>query len=131
MTDHKTESLRSRLQALARRLKGPMSGLRDAALHASGAEASGGLSNAPIHLADLATDNSEQEVALGLLDKQQQVLNAILQALNRLDAGTYGHCLRCGKSIPSKRLDAMIYASRCIQCEQQVEEEGDLEEFER
>jgi RNA polymerase-binding transcription factor DksA len=125
MTEHQAQVHRQRLRAQAYRLKGDMSGLRDAALRGSGGEASGGISNAPLHLADLATDNSEQEVALGLLQNQQQVLNAILVALDRLDAGTYGRCERCGKDIPEERLKVMTYATRCVDCEQQAEQEGD------
>jgi RNA polymerase-binding transcription factor DksA len=125
MTKQQAEGHRLRLRALAHRLTEDVSGLRDAALHGSGGEASGGISNAPLHLADLATDNSEQQVTLGLLQNQQQVLNAILTALNRLDAGTYGRCERCGKEIPEERLKALTYASRCVDCEQRAEQEGD------
>ncbi|HWY88388.1 MAG TPA: TraR/DksA family transcriptional regulator [Gemmataceae bacterium] len=125
MKEEKLAGHRRRLQALAARLKGDMSGLRAAALRGSGGESSGGISNAPLHLADLATDNSEQEVSLGLLQNQQQVLNAILVALNRLEAGTFGRCERCGNDIPEERLKALIYASRCVACEQQAEREGD------
>src|SRR5579862_7647237 len=107
MKEEKLVGHRRRLQALAARLKGDMSGLRQSALRGSGGEASGGISNAPLHLADLATDNSEQEVSLGLLQNQQGVLNAILSALDRLDAGTYGKCERCGKDIPEERLKAL------------------------
>jgi RNA polymerase-binding transcription factor DksA len=125
MTQQRVEDQRRRLQALADRLKADMSGLRDSALRGSGGEASGGISNAPLHLADLATDTSEQNVALGLLQNEQQVLNAILAALDRLDAGTYGKCEKCGKEIPEERLQALAYASRCVDCEQRVEQEGD------
>ena len=125
MTQQRAEDQRQRLQALVDRLKADMSGLRDSALRGSGGEASGGISNAPLHLADLATDTSEQDVALGLLQNQQQVLNAILAALDRLDAGTYGQCEKCGKEIPEERLQALAYASRCVDCEQRVEQEGD------
>jgi DnaK suppressor protein len=125
MTATQADGHRRRLQAQADRLKADMSGLRQSALRGSGGEASGGISNAPLHLADLATDNSEQEVSLGLLQNQQGVLNSILAALDRLDAGTYGVCERCGKEIPDERLKALIYASRCVNCEQEVELEGD------
>jgi DnaK suppressor protein len=124
MTGQKVEVHRQRLRALAHRLKGEMSGLRDSALRSSGGEASGGISNAPLHLADLATDTFEQEVALGLLQNQQQVLNAIATALDRLDAGTYGVCERCGKEIPEERLKAIIYATRCVACEHEAEQQG-------
>jgi RNA polymerase-binding transcription factor DksA len=125
MTEQQLESHRQRLRTVAYRLKGDLAGLRDSALRGSGGEASGGISNAPLHLADLATDNSEQEVALGLLQNQQQVLNSILTALDRIDAGTYGKCERCGKDIPEERLKAVVYATRCVSCEQVVEQEGD------
>ena len=79
MTEAQADGHRQRLRVLADRLKGDMSGLRESALRGCGGETSGGISNAPLHLADLATDNSEQEVALGLLQNQQQVLNEILK----------------------------------------------------
>jgi DnaK suppressor protein len=126
MTEQRTETHRLRLRALAHRLNGDMPGLRNAALRSSGGEASGGISNAPLHLADLATDSFEQEVALGLLQNQQQVLNAILVALDRLDAGTYGRCERCGQDIPEERLKVVTYATRCVSCEQLAELEGDI-----
>jgi RNA polymerase-binding transcription factor DksA len=125
MTEQQAEGHRRRLRALAFRLEGDMSGLRDAALRGSGGEASGGISNAPLHLADLATDHSEQEVSLGLLHNEQQVLNATLAALDRFDAGTFGRCERCGQQIPEERLQAMPYASRCVGCEHQAEQAGD------
>jgi RNA polymerase-binding transcription factor DksA len=125
MTETQAAGHRRRLQAQADRLKGDMSGLRQSALRGSGGEASGGISNAPLHLADLATDNSDQEVSLGLLQNQQGVLNSILAALDRIDAGTYGTCERCGKEIPEERLKALMYASRCVNCEQEAEQEGD------
>jgi RNA polymerase-binding transcription factor DksA len=124
MTEQQVEGHRRRLRVLADQHKAEMSGLRDAALRAGGGEASGGISNAPLHLADLATDSSEQEIALGLLQNQQQLLNAILTALDRLDAGTFGFCETCGKKVPEERLKALVYASRCVECEQQAEREG-------
>src|SRR5437764_595465 len=81
------------------------------------AEASGGLSNAPLHLADLANDHFEQEVAAGLLQNEQALLGAIEVAMDRVEDGTYGKCIRCGKEIPEERLKAVPYASRCVACE--------------
>ena len=123
MNERENDGHRRRLRALANRLDSDMSGLRDTALRGSGGEASGGISNAPLHLADLATDASEQETALGLLENQQLVLNGALAALNRLDAGTFGRCERCGKKIPEERLKA-VNASRCVNCERQSEQDG-------
>jgi DnaK suppressor protein len=114
---------RQRLLDLAHRVKGDVSGLRDAALRRTGAEPSGGLSNAPLHLADLAADHFEQEVAVGLLQNEQHLLGTIAAALDRLDAGTYGCCERCGQDILLERLSAMPYACRCVACEEIQEKE--------
>jgi DnaK suppressor protein len=124
MNKQKTQAHRERLQALANRLQGTLSGLRDSALRGTGGDASGGLSNAPLHLADLGTDNFEQEVAAGLLENEQQVLGAVAAALERLDAGTFGRCEGCGKEIAEERLKAIPYTTRCTACEQRLEEEG-------
>lgn len=123
MTEKEREKYRQRLLEMGGRLKGEVSSLRDAALRRTGGEASGNLSSVPLHLADLASDSFQQEVAVGLLQNEQQILGAISEALDRLDAGTYGTCDRCGKKIPAERLDAIPYARRCVSCEQQVEQE--------
>jgi RNA polymerase-binding protein DksA len=123
MTEKQKQEYRRRLQELGNRLKGRLDDLRDSALRRTDAEASGGLSNAPLHLADLATDHFEQEVAAGLLQNEQALLGAIAAALDRLDNGTYGCCVSCGKEIPEERLKAVPYASRCVPCEQAVEKE--------
>jgi RNA polymerase-binding transcription factor DksA len=123
MTELQKQAYRQRLLALADRIKGGVSVLRDAALRNTGGEASGSLSNTPLHLADLGSDNFEQEIAVGLLQNEQQLLSAIAGALDRLDAGDFGRCDRCGKPIPEGRLKEVPYASRCVLCEQQVEQE--------
>jgi RNA polymerase-binding transcription factor DksA len=114
---------RQHLLALAARLKGDVSGLTDEALRRSGGEASGNLSNAPLHLADLGTDNFDQEVAISLLENERQVLGEIAAALDRLEGGTFGHCARCGGEIPRGRLEALPYATHCLGCARRAERE--------
>jgi RNA polymerase-binding transcription factor DksA len=121
MTELQKEYYRRRLLSLAARLKGDVSGLRESALRGTGGDAAGSLSNAPLHMADLANDIFEQEVAVGLLQNGQQTLGAIADALDRLDAGTYGRCESCGKDIPAERLRAVPFVSRCVPCEEQEE----------
>jgi len=122
MRQQKKQTYRKRLMEMGERLKGGVSSLRETALRGTGGDASGNLSNAPLHLADLGTDNFQQEVDTGILEQEQQILGAIAAALDRLDNGTYGTCERCGKKITEARLDAVPYASRCITCEQEVEQ---------
>jgi DnaK suppressor protein len=58
----------------------------------------------------------EDEVTLGLLENEKHLTAQITVALARLDAGAYGSCEACYKPIPARRLRAVPYASRCIDC---------------
>jgi RNA polymerase-binding transcription factor DksA len=123
MNEQQRQAHRARLLALGQRLRSDLAALRGTALRGIGAASSGNLSNVPHHLADLANDTFEQEVDVGLLENEQQVLRAIAAALDRIDDGTFGRCLRCEKAIPEGRLKALPYASRCVRCEEKAEQE--------
>src|SRR5205085_1502499 len=84
ITQAEVESYRKRLVSLRDRLSGDVSHLTEEALRKTGGEASGGLSNMPLHPADLGTDNFEQEFTLSLLQNQEQVLQEIADALERI-----------------------------------------------
>jgi DnaK suppressor protein len=73
------------------------------------------------HPADVATATFDRELAYSLDDSEERVLAAIDAALRRIDDGTYGTCLRCGKPISEERLDAMPYAELCIECARETE----------
>src|SRR5947209_13318303 len=103
MTQSELERYRQQLLALARRISGDVSDLSGEALRRTGGEASGNLSNTPLHLADLGTDNYEQEVTLSLLENQDQTLEAIRATMDRIDKGTFGRCARCQKEISRER----------------------------
>jgi len=122
MTKSEMESYRQKLQALRGRLKGDVSQLSDEALRKMGGEASGNLSNTPLHLADLGTDAFEQEMTLGLLENGQQTLEEIGAALDRIDGGTYGRCERCQSDIGKERLQAVPYTRYCVECARKVQE---------
>lgn len=51
----------------------------------------------------------------------QDALGRILESKNRLDDGTYGICEDCSEAISPKRLEAVISARRCLNCQQQTE----------
>src|SRR5229473_7852316 len=84
MTKAVLDGFRQQLLALRSRLKGDATQLADEALRKAGGDASGSLSNMPIHMADLGTDNFEQEFTLSLLQNEEQVLQEIAAALERL-----------------------------------------------
>jgi RNA polymerase-binding transcription factor len=46
------------------------------------------------------------------------------QALERLDAGTYGYCVACGESIPEERLQAVPWAALCVPCSAKPRKSG-------
>jgi RNA polymerase-binding protein DksA len=52
---------------------------------------------------------------------QEDMLNAINDALDRIEAGTYGRCVECGQEITLARLNAIPYTPYCIACERAVE----------
>lgn len=121
MTKAEQDQYRQQLLSLGQRLKSQVDDLANEALRKTGGEASGNLSNTPVHMADLGTDNFEQEVSMSLLENEGQVLEEIAAALVRLDQGAYGRCEDCGKAIAKERLNAVPYTRRCIDCARRQE----------
>lgn len=116
MSKTELNRFRQRLLTMGKRIQGDFTAVADDALRRTGGEASGNLSNAPYHLADLSNDTMEHEVAVGLLENQSQLLEQIAAALQRIGAGSYGQCQECGKDIPTERLDAIPYTPHCVKC---------------
>jgi DnaK suppressor protein len=85
-------------------------------------QTSGDLSSMPIHMADLGSDNYEQDLAVGLMDGERRLLQEIDQALDRIQQGTYGICEGTDKPISRARLEAMPWARYCIEYERMIEE---------
>jgi DnaK suppressor protein len=121
MTPADTDLYRQMLLLLRQRLTGDVSHLKDEALRRNGS-AGGNLSNMPIHMADLGTDNFEQEFTLSLLQNEEQVLDEIAAALDRIQKGRFGRCEDCQGVIPKARLQALPYARYCVGCARKAEE---------
>jgi DnaK suppressor protein len=66
------------------------------------------------HLADAATATHDREVDYGLEDDAENVLRQIDEALERIEAGTYGTCRVCGRPIGEERLEARPWTDLCI-----------------
>ena len=62
----------------------------------------------------------EQQRDLALRDRNAQHLAEVEAAIARLDDGTYGTCVRCGRPIAQERLDALPWAAHCIECQRIV-----------
>ena len=99
-----------------------VSEFEDEALRKSRLDATGDLSSMPIHMADLGTDNYEQEVALGLMDRERKLLREIDNALGRLEKKTYGICEATGKPISKARLEAQPWARYCVEHARMLEQ---------
>jgi DnaK suppressor protein len=78
-------------------------------------------SHADIHLAESASVTLEQEMDDTLEENSEHVLAEIDEALARIEAGTYGTCVTCGREIPLERLEAIPYATQCIDCRRKEE----------
>jgi DnaK suppressor protein len=69
-------------------------------------------------LADQASGNNEVHIQLKLKQTDAKILQAIEEALVRMDKGTYGICRDCGDPIAAARLLAIPWTRVCISCKQ-------------
>lgn len=87
-------------------------------------------SEGPQDFEEVAVDFLEMQHEQSILVNEQALLTEVQDALKRIDEGTYGRCIVGGEPIPERRLDAVPWASRCVQHEEQVEEKNlSREEF--
>jgi len=116
MKKAETKVYKERLLLLRGRLRGDVSAMADAAL-SSDPEAA-----APIHLADVGTDNFEQENTLMLLENDEETLEMIEAALVRIETGKYGLCTECEGRVPKMRLNAIPHTPYCVKCAEKVQQ---------
>lgn len=69
----------------------------------------------------LTSEPIDKEVVLD--QAEEAIRRKVLDALRRLDSGTYGQCESCGGPIAHERLEAVPYATSCIECERERERE--------
>ncbi len=73
--------------------------------------------------ADMAANAYTKELLVSMSDNDRQLLNSIDEALDRIEDGEYGRCIRCGEAVSEKRLEAVPWARHCIRC-QDLHERG-------
>jgi DnaK suppressor protein len=78
-------------------------------------------SGADNHLGDTASATYDRELEQGLEEGAEELLSKIDAALRRIDNGTYGICDNCGEPIGEERLEAMPWATLCIDCKRREE----------
>lgn len=70
---------------------------------------------------DMSLHDVNQELQLRLGERESKRLAEIDEALQRIDEGIYGKCLRCGKDIPERRLEAVPTARYDAECQARIE----------
>jgi RNA polymerase-binding protein DksA len=73
------------------------------------------------HIADSATETFMRELDGGLEENADHLLVEVEAALQRIDEGTFGTCVACGKPIAEERLEAVPYATLCIEDKRALE----------
>ena len=102
------------LESVADRLSGGVAQLTAEATRPTGA--AGVEAEDPLQEPTVTSSEGDEEVARGVLMSEEKLLAEIRQALARFDAGTFGRCERCGRSVGKMRLNALPYARHCIRC---------------
>ncbi len=75
-------------------------------------------SNYSMHMADHGTDTMDREQRFMFIAREEKYINYIDQALDRIRNKTYGICIKSGKPIPKKRLEAVPHTSVRIEFKQ-------------
>ncbi len=109
------------LLSLRERLVGKVDSMQGEALKRSRQDASGDLSNVPIHMADVGTDNYERDLMIELIQSGEESVRNIDHALEKIEEGTFGICELCAKKINKERLKAVPHAKLCIDCQREEE----------
>lgn len=115
------EHFRDLLLAKRREILGDMSSMEREALRSSGGS---NLSTLPIHMADMGTDNYEQEFTLGLVETERKLLREINNALAKIQNGTYGLCEGTSEPINKARLEVQPWARYSIEYAKRMERAG-------
>jgi DnaK suppressor protein len=101
-----------RRDALRKALAGDLSMLKELREQSAGDEV------------DAALDSAQDEINSQLAEVESRELAHIENALERMRTGHYGVCEGCNVKIPVARLNALPYATNCIECQRIAEREG-------
>ncbi len=76
---------------------------------------------------DLASEERDREISFLLTDRDREKLQAIQDALDRIEEGTYGICESCEAEIAEGRLIALPFTRLCVSCQAQEEKQAKLQ----
>ena len=122
MKKSEMKEYKERLLELRSRLRGDVNTMADATLKKTRSEANGDLSSMPIHMADIGSDNFEQEFTLSLMQSEGVTLEEVERALERIEDKQFSVCTECERQIKKSRLNAIPYTPYCIKCAEMLEQ---------
>lgn len=71
---------------------------------------------------EFGSEGYARDFQLGLIENEDEILQNVQEALDRIDSGTYGACDSCDALIPERRLQVVPYAKFCVKCQSAAEE---------
>lgn len=111
-----TQAARSTLEQLLREIDST-----SAVLESEGAGDTSELSHVTQHPGDVGTEVADNDREVALLEANAERRTEVEAALARLDAGTYGRCIDCGREIDEARLEFRPEAARCLEDQEKHE----------
>ena len=72
---------------------------------------------------DLASEERDREISFILTARERGKVEAIQEALGRVDEGSYGICENCEAEIAPARLEALPFSRLCVSCQAEREKE--------
>ena len=119
-TKKELESFKSMILAKKTKLVEELGLLETTSLFGNSSRENTDLSGLSNHMADSASDFNTLETNFELAEREGKYLVYLEDALERIEAGTYGICKNCESLIPKLRLEHVPTATRCVECKQEV-----------
>ncbi len=115
------EKFRELLLSERARLELELEEIESRTARATDAERATELSSYEDHPADLASETFEREKDLAIAESVESLMDQVVTALEKIDRGTYGTCDACGRPIKKARLQALPFATLCLECQDRLE----------
>jgi RNA polymerase-binding protein DksA len=121
MTRNELEAYRQKLLALSHHFDQELDQRKHEAFVGTGQENTADPRDQAQDVGDRSIRETEETLALALAGQGEQIAGEVVDALERIEAGTFGLCEECGRAIPTQRLNAVPYARYCMECASEME----------
>ena len=71
-----------------------------------------------VHMADAGTDSYEREKGYHFMNRETDYYKFLVQALERIEDGSFGVCVLCKELIPEERMMEVPNATKCVKCKE-------------